>query len=75
MEDENDRIRRYTRNEIHVTVPDEFDEHLITQIGMGVFKNCLSLQSVTMPRYLPYLDVSVFKNCKNLMQVNLNNIL
>ena len=72
LDDGTIRIRRYTGNESHVTVPDEFEGRPVTQIGMATFKDCLELQSVTLPKHLTYLGVQAFMNCQNLMYVDLN---
>ncbi len=71
MEDGNARIRRYTGNECHVTVPDEFEGHPVTQIGMASFRNCSNLQSVTFPKDLIYLGVHAFLSCSNLTSAEL----
>lgn len=71
MDDGNIRIQRYLGNESHVTVPDEFDDHPVTQIGMAAFKNNSDLQSVTLPKKLTYLGVCAFLFCNNLLRADL----
>ncbi len=66
MEDGNARIRRYTGSECHVDVPDEFEGHPVTQIGMASFRDCSNLQSVTLPKDLIYIGVHAFLSCTSL---------
>ncbi len=71
MEDGYVRIRRYIGNEIHVTIPDEFDGHPVTQLGMGSFRACENLQSVTLPKNLIYIGITAFQNCHQLIHADL----
>lgn len=71
MEDGNARIRRYTGNECHVAVPNEFEGHPVTQIGMASFRDCSNLQSITLPKDLIYIGVHAFLSCTSLAYAEL----
>ncbi len=71
MEDGNARILRYTGNECHVAVPDEFEGHPVTQISMASFRDCSNLQSIILPKELIYLGVHAFLSCSNLTSAEL----
>ena len=43
----------------------------ITEIGEGVFKDCVQLEKVTLPSTLKVIGVGAFKDCTNLKEINI----
>ena len=71
LPDETIEIIGYNGSESNVVIPDEINGKSVTRIGYGVFKDCTSLTSVTIPESVTDIYGSVFEGCTNLTNITI----
>ena len=62
-------IQKYKGNDSHIIVPSTIDGYVVQNINSGAFKNCSSLESVTLPSTLRGIYADAFYNCTNLKNI------
>lgn len=64
-------ITKYTGNDANLTIPNEIDGYIITEIGNSAFWDCNTLTSVTIPEGVTSIGNQAFMWCENLSEINL----
>ena len=64
-------VSKYNGNESHVVIPDNFEGHPVTKIGLNAFNGCKTIESVAVPNSVTIIDIAAFKNCTNLVSINI----
>ncbi len=63
-------IIEYIGSESNLTIPSQIDGYTVTDIGVGAFSNCTSLESLTLPDTVSYIAEGAFENCTSLRSVS-----
>ena len=66
-------IAKYTGYETNVTIPKTIDGKKVTDIGYDAFKDCISLQQITIPDGMTYIGSHAFARCTSLTQITIPN--
>lgn len=67
-------ITGYEGNPTELTIPSVIEGCNVTKIGESAFKDCTSLQKITLPDTITTIEESAFENCKNLTGVTLSGV-
>lgn len=68
----NIRITGYTGSAAVLEIPATIDGLPVVQIGYAAFEDCKTLESVTIPDGVTYINSSAFQNCTSLSSVKLS---
>ena len=64
-------ITKYNGSDTEITIPSEIDGHKVTVIGLGAFKNCLRIKSITIPDSVTTIGNNAFYGCKSLISITI----
>lgn len=65
------RISGYKKSDTMVEIPEAIDGKTVTHISNGAFKNCATLEYITIPEKVEEIGCSAFEGCANLRSVEL----
>ena len=59
-------LEKYLGNDTVVTIPDEFDGHIVYRIGNSAFNGCKMITHIDLPEKLIEIGNMAFRDCENL---------
>ena len=71
LDDGTAEITGYNGSDTEITIPSEIDGHKVTVIGLGAFKNCLRIKSITIPDSVTTIGNNAFYGCKSLISITI----
>ena len=73
FEDGTINLMKYNGTDARVTVPEEIEGRVVSQVWPYAFENCTGLEAITLPSNITRVGSDAFKGCTSLTEVHFSN--